>query len=114
MEPLVTMHCVPYRKDEPALAEQEFAELHSQVREWNVIVRAGIKRLHRCFTLADFAQALCFANQVGALAEAENHHPAILIEWGKATVTWWTHAVLGLHRNDFIAAAKTDRLFASD
>ena len=112
MDPLVRMHCVPYRKDEPALTEQQTAEVHSQVREWNVIVRAGIKRLERSFAFADFAQALSFANKVGELAEAENHHPAILIEWGKATVTWWTHAVQGLHRNDFIAAAETDRLFA--
>jgi 4a-hydroxytetrahydrobiopterin dehydratase len=47
---------------------------------------------------------------VGEVAEAEDHHPALLTEWGKVTVTWWTHAVKGLHRNDFIAAAKTDQL----
>jgi 4a-hydroxytetrahydrobiopterin dehydratase len=62
------------------------------------------------FTFNDFAGALAFTNRVGALAEAEGHHPAILTEWGKVTVTWWTHAISGLHRNDFIAAAKTDAL----
>jgi len=49
-------------------------------------------------------------NRVGALAEAEGHHPALLTEWGRVTVTWWTHKIRGLHRNDFIMAAKTDGL----
>ena len=56
--------------------------------------------------------ALEFTNQVGELAEQEDHHPSILTEWGRVTVTWWTHAVSGLHVNDFISAAKTDQLFA--
>ena len=70
---------------------------------------ARIERLERVFRFKDFAGALGFANRVGALAEAENHHPAILVEWGRTTVTWWTHKVRGLHRNDFFMAAKTDR-----
>jgi 4a-hydroxytetrahydrobiopterin dehydratase len=52
-----------------------------------------------------------FTNQVGELAEKEDHHPTILTEWGKVTVTWWTHVVKGLHLNDFISAAKTDQIF---
>jgi 4a-hydroxytetrahydrobiopterin dehydratase len=48
--------------------------------------------------------------QVGQIAEEEGHHPSILTEWGRVTVTWWTHKIKGLHRNDFIMAAKTDRL----
>ena len=51
-----------------------------------------------------------FTNRVGALAEAEDHHPALLTEWGRVTVTWWTHKIRGLHRNDFIMASKTNRL----
>ena len=73
----------------------------------------GIKRLERVFKFPDFAQALAFTDKVGELAEAEGHHPAILTEWGKVTVTWWTHKVKGLHRNDFIMAAKTDPLYSS-
>jgi 4a-hydroxytetrahydrobiopterin dehydratase len=57
-------------------------------------------------------QALDFTNKVGGLAEEEDHHPAILTEYGKVTVVWWTHAIKGLHRNDFIMAAKTDQLAA--
>ena len=64
------------------------------------------------FTFADFAAALAFTNAVGAMAEAEGHHPALLTEWGRVQVTWWTHSVQGLHLYDFIAAAKTGRIFA--
>jgi 4a-hydroxytetrahydrobiopterin dehydratase len=71
-----------------------------------------IKRLQRAFKFKNFAEALQFTNQVGALAEEEGHHPALLTEWGKVTVTWWTHKIKGLHRNDFIMAAKTDELYA--
>jgi 4a-hydroxytetrahydrobiopterin dehydratase len=68
--------------------------------------------LEREFKFKNFKQALAFANQVAELAEAEFHHPAILLEWGKVTVTWWTHAIKGLHKNDFICAAKTDALLS--
>jgi 4a-hydroxytetrahydrobiopterin dehydratase len=76
------------------------------------VEREGIKRLERTFKFKNFVQALAFTNKVGELAEAEGHHPAILTEWGKVTVTWWTHKIRGLHRNDFVMAAKTDRLYS--
>jgi 4a-hydroxytetrahydrobiopterin dehydratase len=78
------------------------------VPDWQIIERDGIKRLERTFK--NFAQAVAFTNKVAEIAEAEGHHPAILTEWGKVTVTWWTHKIKGLHRNDFIMAAKTDQL----
>jgi 4a-hydroxytetrahydrobiopterin dehydratase len=83
-----------------------------QVPQWQVVERDGIKRLQRVFTFKDFAQALEFTNRVGRIAEEEGHHPAILTEWGRVTVAWWTHKIRGLHQNDFIMAAKTDRLYA--
>ena len=72
--------------------------------------REGIPRLERVLTFPDFAAALEFTNAVGRLAEEQDHHPAILTEWGRVTVTWWTHKIRGLHRNDFVMAAKTDAL----
>jgi 4a-hydroxytetrahydrobiopterin dehydratase len=75
-----------------------------------VVTKDGIKRLERSFKFNDFAEALAFTNQVGELAEKQGHHPDILTEWGKVTISWWTHAIKGLHKNDFIMAAKTDRL----
>jgi len=89
----------------------ELSLYQPQVPDWQLIEREGVKRLERAFKFKNFAQALDFTNRVGALAEAEGHHPAILTEWGRVTVTWWTHKIKGLHRNDFIMAAKTDQLY---
>lgn len=111
MEALAQMKCAACRGGEPTVTDAEMAEFLPQVPEWKVVERNGIKRLERVFKFPDFVQALAFTNKVGQLAEAEGHHPAILTEWGKVTVTWWTHEIKGLHRNDFIMAAKTDRLY---
>ena len=92
------------------LADEEIAELHPQVPEWQIVEVDGIKRLQRVFKLKDFVQALDFANRVGKIAEDEDHHPMLIVEWGRVTVQWWTHVVKGLHKNDFIMAAKTDAL----
>jgi 4a-hydroxytetrahydrobiopterin dehydratase len=112
MEPLAAMRCVACRRDAPTVTDEEVAELHPQVPEWELVEVDGIKRLRRVFSFDDFAQALAFTNSVGRIAEEEGHHPALLTEWGRTTVSWWTHKIKGLHRNDFIMAAKTDRLFA--
>lgn len=104
------MKCIACRKGEPTVTDAEIAEFHPQVPEWQIVERDGIKRLERVFKFENFAQALAFTNKVGELAESEGHHPALLTEWGKVTVQWWTHKIKGLHRNDFIMAAKTERL----
>ena len=111
MSELAEMKCSACRGGEPTLTDEEIAELHPQVSEWRVVEREGVKRLERTFGFGDFAQALAFTNEVGEQAEEEGHHPALLTEWGKVTVTWWTHKIGGLHQNDFIMAAKTDDLF---
>ncbi len=112
MSMLTQLQCVACRGGEPTVTAAELAEYTPQVPDWQIIERAGIPRLERVFAFATFADALQFTNAVGRLAEAEGHHPAILTEWGKATVTWWTHTIGGLHRNDFIMAAKSDALYA--
>ncbi len=112
MESLAQMKCIACRGGEPTLTDEEIARLLSQVPDWQVVEQDGIKRLERRFKCRNFVQALAFTNKVGELAEAEGHHPAILTEWGKVTVTWWTHKIKGLHQNDFIAAAKTDQLYS--
>jgi 4a-hydroxytetrahydrobiopterin dehydratase len=114
MEELVELRCVPTRKGDPAAGEEEIATFHAQVPDWQIVERDGVRQLERVFKFKNFVQALAFTNRVGDLAEKEGHHPAILTEWGRVTVTWWTHAVAGLHKNDFIAAAKTDWLYAAD
>ena len=110
MTTLATERCVACRPDAPALADAEITTLLREVPEWHIVEREGIRRLERVVPFPDFASALAFTNRVGALAEAEGHHPALLTEWGRVTVTWWTHAIGGLHRNDFVMAARTDRV----
>ena len=102
--------CLPCRGGEPTLTEAEIAELHPQIPEWEVVAQNGILRLQRVFKLKNFVEALAFTNKIGAIAEEQGHHPLIVTEWGKVTIQWWTHAIRGLHRNDFIMAAKTDEL----
>jgi 4a-hydroxytetrahydrobiopterin dehydratase len=112
MSTLSTERCVACRSDSPRVTEAEIADLRREISEWQLVVRDNIARLERVFRFPSFADALAFTNRVGALAEAEGHHPALLTEWGRVTVTWWTHKIRGLHRNDFIMAAKTDGLAA--
>jgi 4a-hydroxytetrahydrobiopterin dehydratase len=92
------------------VTDADIRKLKPQIAEWTLIERDGIPRLERVFRFTNFAQALAFTNLVGALAEEEGHHPAILTEWGRVTVTLWTHKIRGLHRNDFIMAAKINSL----
>ncbi len=110
MASLTELKCVACRGGEPIVTENEIAELHLQVPDWKIVEIDRIKRLERVFKFKNFAEALKFANQMGELAEAEGHHPTILTEWGRVTVTWWTHKIKGLHQNDFIMAAKTDKI----
>jgi 4a-hydroxytetrahydrobiopterin dehydratase len=111
MSELAQMKCTACRGDEPTLTGAEIEELRPRIPDWRVVERDGVKRLERAFKFDDFAQALAFTNRVGKQAEEEGHHPALLTEWGKVTVTWWTHKIGGLHRNDFIMAARTDDTF---
>jgi 4a-hydroxytetrahydrobiopterin dehydratase len=105
------MKCVACRGGEPTLTDIEIAELQPQVPEWQLKEVDGMKRLERVFKFKNFAQALEFTNKIGAIAEEENHHPLIITEWGRVTLNWWTHKIGGLHRNDFIMAARSDDLY---
>lgn len=111
MSDLRTMHSSPPKMGGPSLDPSAFQSYLPQIPDWEVVEIGGVMRLTRQYKFKNFLSALEFTNKVGELAEQEDHHPAILTEWGKVAVTWWTHAVNGLHINDFICAAKTDQLF---
>lgn len=102
--------CEACRADAPKLTAEEIETLIAQIPGWRVEERAGIAQLKREFTFANFVEALAFTQRVGNLAEEFGHHPMLVTEWGKVTVFWWTHKIKGLHKNDFIMAAKTDAL----
>jgi 4a-hydroxytetrahydrobiopterin dehydratase len=108
---LAAERCVACRPGAPPAMEAEIREALRALPDWRVEERGGVPCLTRRFTFGDFVTALAFTNRVGAAAEEQGHHPALLTEWGRVTVSWWTHAIGGLHRNDFIMAARTDALY---
>ncbi len=95
----------------PLATEDEVVSLHAQIPEWDIVEYGGEKQLKRSFTFKNFKQALAFTMKVGEMAETEGHHPVLVTEWGKVDVFWWTHSIGGLHKNDFITAAKTSELY---
>nr|WP_299039836.1 4a-hydroxytetrahydrobiopterin dehydratase [uncultured Psychrobacter sp.] len=110
MSALSQASCEVCRVGAPKVSESEAQELLQQIPEWALIDVDGIQQLERQYKFKNFAQAMAFANQLAEVAETEGHHPGMLIEWGKVTVTWWSHSIKGLHKNDFVMAAKTDAL----
>jgi len=109
---LTAQNCIPCTGKEPHLTAEEIAQLQPEIPDWEIIEVDGELRLERTYKFPDFQTALAFTNKVGEAAENQGHHPALLTEWGKVTVTWWTHAISGLHQNDFIMAAKTNQIAA--
>ena len=107
MTDLASKNCVPCRGGVPPLAGKELAALLQQLPDWQVV---DGHHLTKVFKFPDFLQALAFVNKAGAVAEQQGHHPDILLSWGKAEVTTWTHSINGLTESDFILAAKIDRL----
>ncbi len=111
MSELERERCEACRAGAPAVTEAELAELRPQLPDWTPRTRDDFLTLERVFPFRNFSDAMGFGVRVGLLAEAEGHHPEIVIEWGRVRVTWWTHKIRGLHRNDLVCAAKTDRLY---
>ena len=110
MTELASQTCEACRADAPLISDEDLKALMPQIPDWEIIVVDSIMQLSREFKFKNFKDAIAFTNRVGEIAESVNHHPAILTEWGKVTVTWWSHSIKGLHRNDFIMAARTDEV----
>ena len=113
MEQLTQQELTACTADSPRVTAAEIVKLSPQIPGWSIVEEEGESRLKRIYTFSDFLTALDFTNKVGDIAEKAGHHPALLTEWGKVTISWWTHSIGGLHKNDFIMAAKTDAI-ASD
>ncbi len=110
MPGLAQRPCQSCYQDAVPVAASERPALLAELPGWQIDQPGGVHQLFKVYRFADFAQALDFTNRVGALAEEVGHHPALLTEWGRVTVRWWTHAIADLHLNDFILAARTDDL----
>lgn len=111
MSSLSAQKCEACHAVAPKVSDAELADLIKKIPDWVPEVRDGIMQLERVYKFKNFKQAIAFTNKVGDMAEDEGHHPGLLTEWGKVTVTWWSHSIKGLHKNDFICAAKTDDVF---
>lgn len=107
---LAKQQCSACRPDSPAVPATEQKELLRGLPGWDIRTRSDIPRLVKTYVFKDFRTALVFTNRVGQLAEDANHHPELLTEWGRVRIAWWTHSIKGLHRNDFILAARCETL----
>lgn len=110
MSSLAQQTCEACQADAPQASEEQITLWQQEIPLWKLVEEDGVVKLQRLFAFADFATAMSFSARVAELAESLGHHPALLTEWGQVTVTWWSHKIAGLHRNDFICAARTDLL----
>lgn len=111
MNDLASNRCEACRAGAPQVTAEEIKAFSAQVPDWQIVSEDGIRKLRREYKFPNFVDALAYTNRVGEIAEEEGHHPDLLTEWGKVTVTWWSHKIRGLHRNDYIMAAKCDELY---
>ena len=103
------LRCESCTSSAVALDAEQRRLLLTELEGWQMLERDGIPQLEKVYTFKNYKLAWAFANKVSELAEEEFHHPSLLLEWGKVTVTWWSHSIKGLHQNDFICAAKSDQ-----
>jgi 4a-hydroxytetrahydrobiopterin dehydratase len=114
MTTLYEENCQRNSNQKDRLNQEKIEKLQQQTSEWELIQEDDVKHLIRTFKFNNFIEALAFTNQVGKISEEQGHHPLIHLTWGRVTVEWWTHDLKGLGKNDFIMAAKTDKLYESN
>ena len=111
MSALIDLSLQPCNKLSSALSQQESLNFLNQLSGWTIDNHTEIKQLKKVYIFKTFNSAMNFANKISVLADTEDHHPCLCIEWGKTTVSWWTHTLSGLFINDFIMAAKCDGIY---
>ena len=111
MEELRKRACEACHISASRISDEEISRYKPSIPDWDIAEIENVKRLVRRFKFRNFEEALGFTVKVGDIAEQEGHHPSILTEWGRVTVSWWSHSIKGLHINDFIMAARTDALY---
>jgi 4a-hydroxytetrahydrobiopterin dehydratase len=106
---LSSQSCEACQIDAPKVPQDQIQILLSEINGW-VLIGEPINKIQKIFSFKSYKDSVDFSNKVASLADDEDHHPQIVLEWGKVTVIWWSHKIEGLHKNDFICAAKTDKL----
>ena len=110
MAELQSQSCEACKIDAPRLTNTEITNLISEINDWDLI-QEPVKQIKKIFSFPDYQSGVNFLNAVATMADQEDHHPELVLEWGKVTVIWWSHKIKGLHKNDFICASKTDNLY---
>ena len=98
--------------DAPLVNSVDYPDLLKELGDWS-IEEESINKLVKTYNFANYADSVSFTNKIADLAEAEDHHPKIVLQWGSVKLEWWSHKIKGLHLNDFICAAKSDKIFKS-
>ncbi|MBM3939649.1 MAG: 4a-hydroxytetrahydrobiopterin dehydratase [SAR202 cluster bacterium] len=111
MPDIADERCAPVRAGSPRVTEADLPALLARVPGWEVVVDDGIRALRKRFKFHEFDDGLAFVTAVAKEADVEDHHPKVVLEFQSVTVYWTAHAIADLHRNDFIMAAHTDRLY---
>jgi 4a-hydroxytetrahydrobiopterin dehydratase len=111
MDKLANQPILSYTKYDSPMTEDQTEVYLKVLPDWKIVFNEGNPRLEKSYSFDDFMEAVKFANQVADLAEEAHHHPDILISWGRCAVSWWTFVYKRLHENDFIMAARTEKLF---
>lgn len=112
---LLSKKCIPCEGNVKPLSQEQINDYKSQIsEEWQLTEDKNILQIKKRFKFANFKDAIKFVNNVAALAESEGHHPNIFIYYNKVDIELYTHAIKGLHENDFIVAAKIDFLKQSE
>lgn len=109
MNDLSSQSCEACQIDAPKVPQDQIQILLSEINDW-VLIEKPINKIQKVFRFKSYKDSVDFSYKVASLADDEDHHPQIILEWGKVTVIWWSHKIEGLHKNDFICAAKTDKL----
>ena len=109
MTDLTKQKCEACTIDAPLVDEKRYTELLKDLDSWEIIY-GDVNMLSKTYLFDSYEDSVKFSMEIAKLAENEDHHPAILLEWGSVRVQWWSHKIKGLHMNDFICAAKTEAL----
>src|SRR5688572_28513693 len=109
MADLAKMTCKPAKSGAEHVTHEEVTEYLLTLPGWQVTKEEEINKLRKTYFFKKYPDAVSFVDRVAEEAEEQQHHPVIVLEWGRVTVTWWTHVLEGLHINDFIMAAKTEK-----
>ena len=105
--------CVPIRQGKAqALTDEALKSLLEELPAWLLEHRDSTTVITRIYLFKRYIDALRFVQNLGEQAQAEDHHPVMVVEWGRVGVTWWTHTLNGVHRNDAIMAARSDQIYA--